>query len=50
MNWLYNDVREDSVDEVVQEVVEVVKKTSRTVLEKATKKDISNPQTTQSET
>ena len=44
MNWLYKDVREDSVDEAVQEVVEVVKKTSSTVLEKTTKEDISNLQ------
>ena len=27
INWLYKDVREDSVDEAVQDVVEVVKKT-----------------------
>ena len=26
MNWLYKDVREDSVDKAVQEMVEVVKK------------------------
>ena len=44
INWLYKDVREDSVDEAVQDVVEVVKKTSSTVLEKATKEDISNLQ------
>ena len=44
INWLYKDVREDSVDEAVQDMVEVVKKTSRTVLEKATKEDISNLQ------
>ena len=44
INWLYKDVREDSVDEAVQDVVEVVKKTSSTVLEKATKENISNLQ------
>ena len=32
------------MDEAVQKVVEVVKKTSSTVLEKATKEDISNLQ------
>ena len=35
---------EDSVDEAVQEVVEVFKKISSTELEKATKEDISNLQ------
>ena len=44
INWLYKDFREDSVDEAVQDVVEVVKKTSSTVLEKVTKEDIFNLQ------
>ena len=44
INWLYKDVRADSIDKNVQEVIEVVKKTSSTVLEKATKEDISNLQ------
>ena len=44
INWLYKDVREDSVDEAVQDMVEVVKKTSSTLLKKATKEDISNLQ------
>ena len=44
INWLYKDVRKDSVDEAVQDVVEVVKKTRSTVLEKATKEDNSNLQ------
>lgn len=33
-NWLYKDVSEDSVDTAVKEVLEVVSKTTSTVLEK----------------
>ena len=42
INWLYKHIHEDSVDEAVMEVVEVVKNTTSTMLEKATKEDIAD--------
>ena len=42
INWLYKDVKEDCVDEAVNEVVEVVR--NCTMLEKATKEDVAGLQ------
>ena len=42
INWLYKHIHEDCVDEAVNEVVEVVKNTTSTMLEKATKEDIAD--------
>ena len=42
INWLYKHIHEDCVDEAVCEVVEVVKNTTSTMLEKATKEDIAD--------
>ena len=44
INWLYKDVKEDCVDEAVNEVVEVVMNSSCTMLEKATKEDVAGLQ------
>ena len=43
-NWLYKAVDEDSVDSAAKEVIEVVSKTSSTVLEKASESDIAGLQ------
>ena len=42
INWLYKHIHEDCVDEAVSEVVEVVKNTTFTMLEKAMKEDIAD--------
>ena len=42
INCLYKNIHEDTVDEAVREVVEVVKNTTSTMLEKATKEDIAD--------
>ena len=44
INWLYMDIKEDCVDEAVNEVVEVVSNSSCTMLEKATKEDVAGLQ------
>ena len=44
INWLYKDIKEDCVDEAVNEVVEVVMNSSCTMLEKATKEDVAGLQ------
>lgn len=44
INWLYRDIRDDAVDSVAKEVIEVVSKTSSTMLEKATTSDIAGLQ------
>ena len=40
INWLYQDVHDNSVDEASKKVIEVVSSTSITMLEKATAKEI----------
>ena len=40
INWLYNNVDDESVDEAATQVVEVINNTSSTMLEKATKEYI----------
>ena len=44
INGLYKHIHEDSADEAVSEVVEVVKNTTSTMLQKATKEDIADMQ------
>ena len=44
INWLYKDVKEDCVDEADNEVVEVVRNSSCTMFEKATKEDVAGLQ------
>ena len=42
INWLYKHIHENSVDEAVREVLEVVKNTTSTMLQKATNEDIAD--------
>ena len=41
INWLYSEVKDDSVDEVSKKVIEITNNASSTMLDKADEHDIS---------
>ena len=41
INWLYNEVKDDSVDEISKKIIEIANNASSTMLDKADEHDIS---------